>query len=275
MNFGQIAVLLFVSIWFILLCVGAYTKKPNLNPFWRILKLVIIPGIFPFSLFVYGYLHLFPGLLSAIVWQVSWSLFPAYWVSILVLLIFNLWLLNFYPESTITVASESDRRKIALDKNRKWHAILNSALTSLKAGVLEEIIFRFFGFVVFLTLIVVVKSLGTLSLGTLFLLLPAWLSLGMSHFLPANIFGAFFISNLLFALIHLFDGNAKIDIKWVHRPIVAWILGWTLTFVFLKYGILGAIFFHFLADFILFTPLFVVRYDQIAKMYWAQRYGPA
>lgn len=274
MNIGQIAVILSVAIYFILFCLGAYAKKPNLNPFWRILKLVIIPGIFPFTIFVYGYLHLFPGLLSSIIWQASWSLFPAYWVTIVVLMLFNLWLLKFHPELTITVAKEADRRQIARDQNRTGQAIVIAAATSLKAGVLEEILFRFFGFVVFLTLIVVVKGLTTLSLGALILLLPAWLSLGMSHILPANIFGALFISNLIFALIHLFDSNAKIEIRSVHKPIVAWILGWTLTFVYLKYGILEAIFFHFLADFILFTPLFIVRFDQIAEKYWTERFGP-
>lgn len=190
-------------------------------------------------------------------------------------MVINMILVHFFPEETLTIPKSSDRREIALCNNRSLFGINTAARVSIGAGVSEELLFRFTGFFTFLAIFNLVETVFGLSLSTAFLWFPSWISLGAGLLMPASAFAAFFVSNVLFAVIHNFDDKGKFSLKMLHKPLFAWILGWIITIAILQFGFLGAVAIHFLADFILFSPLFAIRFNQIADQYWVDQYGPA
>lgn len=273
MTFGRILVILIMSLN-LFLTVRKELKKNEPITIKRILNFILMPGIFPFGLFVYGYIYFYPEFYTFISWNLSADLVSkAFWL-ILASMIMNGFALHFFPDKTIVIDDKDSVEKIVNSDNRKRDAIITATTASLNAGFVEEMLFRFTGFFVMLVVINLFEYFIPFSITSFILLTPSWLTLGVEGMIPTIPFAALFLSNLIFAVVHLIGPDGKWNLAWTHRSVVAWFFGWVIVMALIQLGFAGAIFAHFLIDLILFVPLFVVRFEQITKKYWDKKYGP-
>lgn len=275
MSFGRILVILIVSLALYLTVKKEIKKEIKKDkPFTtkRVIKLILFPFVLLYGLFMYGYIYLYPEFYTFLAWNLSPDLITkASWL-ILVAMVVNGFMLYYLPDKTIDILNEDDIASIAHSDNRKRDAIISATILSLKAGLKEEIIFRFSGFFVLLAVVSLFDQFAPFSITNLVLLSPSWLSLEVEGMIPATPFTALFLSNLIFAVLHLESADGKWKITWIHRVVFSWFFGWVYVLALIQLGFAGAVFTHFIIDLISFVPLFVVRFEQIAKKYWNRTY---
>lgn len=252
---------------------GAIKKKSKPWSGLDILKFVLVPGLFPFVFFVYGYAFQYPAFYTFLAWNPAGGLTLMFILLVSIKMIINMYIFNYFPEEVVIIDESQIERVVNL--NRRILSASQAFLVSLKAGYSEELLFRFIAFFTFLALIKLSDMFLGLSLSSPFLLFPSWLSLGVGLVLSPAVFAAFFLANLLFALIHLLDEEGKPQFAQIQGVIFAWFMGWVITLALIQFGLLGAMVVHLLADFILFWPLFYVKFEYVTKRYWEKKYGPA
>lgn len=273
MTFGRILIVLFMTVNLFLVAKKEVEKDESLT-IKRVLKFVLSPVLFPYALFVFGYIYFYPEFYTFASWSPSPGLISNFFMLVLFSTAFNLVIVYYFPEDSINVTNNEDIRKIATSQNRTRLAIVTSASASLKASFTEEILYRFQGLFVTLTVIGLFEYFFPNTVTSFASLLPSWLTLGVANQIPALAFAGLFITNALFAVIHLLDAYGKWKFVWLHRVLLAWFYGWVFVIALIQFGFVGAFVVHFLLDFVLLTPVFIIRFNQIAKEYWDEKYGP-
>ncbi len=271
MTFWTVVVLIFVTLN-TLYSIARFLKNKAINT-WLLIKLLVLPGIFPYGLFVYGFIYQFPAFYTLLAWNPTLWFFAMFILVIVVMMISNLTLAIIFNEHAVDVTKEDVKRDIANSHNRLGEAVKTALAISISAALSEESIFRFIMFFACLTLLEAWGAVFGLVLINTIATLPLWLSLGVGAMIPAPAFAALFIINVVYALAHLMGADGKFH-PWFHKVIYTWFFGWVVIMALVQFGFVGAILVHFLMDFILMIPLVKRDFDQVAEAYWNSKYGP-
>lgn len=272
MTFWTVIVLIFVTTNTLFAVLGYLKKKGHPVSFWLIVRLLIAPGIFPYALFIYGFIHHYPAFYTLIAWNPTLLFFAMFTLVVAVMMVSNLIATGILNEHVVVVSTEEGKRAVANSRHRLLDAVQIAHSISAKAGFYEELIFRFTLFFACLSLLKLWEVTFGLGLINTVTAVPLWLSLGAGALLPATAFTALFLLNVLFAIAHLQDEKGKFHF-WPHKVIYTWFFGWVVIIALVQFGFVGAILVHYLMDFILMTPLVKQDLDEVKEEYWNTRYG--
>ena len=243
----------------------AYKKRGVIGQPYGIIRFLFFPVLCPIVLFDFGYF------LQAIFVPSIFIANPVvtfWWPFIL------LTLLSLTAQSVLTIIFKVNAvevwpetvSEIIRSRNRSLLAVGYAAGHAVQPALSEELWFRYFLMVVFQVLLIPVILFLNLHLMIPHHWLFSWLSLGVQKLLAPTVFLVLFTINLIFAILHMVEPSTKkLSVKLLVRGIGAWFMSWILTLALLETGLIGAIGLHFLVNFILFVPLLVYKFEEVAK----------
>ncbi len=261
MNFWFWIVLILSNIYFIYLIIKLWKDRDE-GEGW--VKWLICPVIFPAVLFDLAFFAegtYIPILVSL---TPSTTLLVYFFALTAISVIFSLVIYASNSSQRIQLSPEVMAEAL-MSSHKFWLAVMYSAAKAIQAGWSEEIWCRFFSLIAIQRLILFLTPAFVSGLA---LSLPgnSWLMLWMGPLVSPAVLITLFLVNFVFAGLHVIDpGTLMPAWRLLPRMIGAWFMAWILSLALIQTGIVGAIFFHYLADLLIFVPIIYLEFKNISK----------